>query len=1520
MIDLTADIDTEKAKRNLEGLRQSAKRVVSGMINDFELLDSAVIRFNKTLGSVGGGLHIPGLSAKIKQAQNEFNKLDGVIMTPKMTESASKEVNALIASLEHLDKVLMDLPDRAGGFDTIASSMRSLVAQADIFITKIAQIQQSAVPIPNKTQTQHTPTASSTQSSAPMIEAASYRELLNELKAVSGTKLQLIGQIEALKLKNKEYKVTVDAVNKSESDGMRISQERASQRRNAALAIEQNKVLIQSLQRELREQIKVEQAVETSINDMTASLKRMQTVYSQLDAEQRQSSFGQNLYKNIEELEQRINGVGSAMQSQTQKVGYYASGFNGLSFQIQQVARELPSLAYGPQTFFAAISNNLPMLTDEISRARTQYNELLKSGQKATPVWKQILSSLVSWQTLIVAGVTVLTLYGKEIVNWTASLFKGRKEIDSAKIALEQFHAAMTKGAVAAQDEITKLDLLYRAATDAAKPYEERKKAVERLQEIYPAYFGNMDSEMIMTGRLKGKYDELKASIIEVAQARASASQITELQGQKITIEQISGYQQLLGIRKQYDALLTRGRLKGQTDEEFTGILQSYIEAMNDAQKAAEKALEKTNKDLYEKIKESGVKYYTEYVDLIDEQSKKLASTAEKQFTSTTPGEANKDAEKAMQAAEKDAEKAKQLRKKLNSQLEELTLNAQEASIQAEIDLMADGTTKKLAQIDLDYQKRQRAIRKGVSELQKLWLEEYKYRNAQDKDSDQYKARQQMETQFKGNVDHLARPLIDAAELVKKGWEDAGEGIATVFSSQYGILDAKGKETEILVTPILPNGDILSPQELEDYIFNQLEGAQDILKADTKGIVIATNVSTDGSAGEKYHQLQGEYYADAIEFAESLRIRTQALNDANEAIRQSERHEALAGKPAKIDLWKDFEEDQKAWNEYYEKYGTFRERLQATKDKYDRKLAEAQNEGERTSIQAEYDAALAQFEVESSSWTKELINKTIGELENIQTQLEKELEAAKRTFNAFESSSDPEAQQWAARINTLESKLKLLAPQINKAKKAASDSDWAKGALALNAIADGAREALNGIRDLDEGLADALESIVNIASSAGSFADSIKGIKAGDLSFGSITGAITSGISFISSIVGLFKGGETSMERNIRLAKEFNEELRVMNEQAKINSDAFSSIFGDNAWGNYVNNINVLNEAASKYGDTLERVKKRGKEVVVDFGEYGGRANLQKVDKTWESATESVANMLVQTRHSTWFRSAKYKSLKDLLPELFEGDEINMENLKKFVDSNNDTFKHLGKENQDYLKGLVANWDTYQQAVEAVNDYLTEILGDLGNSLTDALVDSFESGTDAAEAFGEAVGDMLKNMAKQVLYNATLAPLINEAQAQLEEINKDTSLSNEDRFNAYTKVIGDLMDEVLAQQESGQDLWDRLRKMAEEKGIDWGGETASGQTATSRGFQAMSQDTGDELNGRFTDMQGKMNILVSGMDMLRSINMDTRNTSIDIRDIMIQLNGNVADIRTFTRVLPEMSSTLTSMNKKLDNL
>ncbi|MBQ6311092.1 MAG: hypothetical protein IJK74_06045 [Bacteroidales bacterium] len=146
-------------------------------------------------------------------------------------------------------------------------------------------------------------------------------------------------------------------------------------------------------------------------------------------------------------------------------------------------------------------------------------------------------------------------------------------------------------------------------------------------------------------------------------------------------------------------------------------------------------------------------------------------------------------------------------------------------------------------------------------------LEDYK--NAKDKALLDYKtpddikhlkdiaeAAEKMKSSFKGNVDLLSRPFVEAATLAEKGWEEAGEGIATVFSAGYGIKDESGKEVEILVTPILPNGDVLSPEELDDYV-KQLSG-KDILSADTKGIVISIDV--DKNAGEELHKLQEVYY------------------------------------------------------------------------------------------------------------------------------------------------------------------------------------------------------------------------------------------------------------------------------------------------------------------------------------------------------------------------------------------------------------------------------------------------------------------------------------------------------------------------------------------------------------------------------------------------------------------------------------------------------------------------------------
>lgn len=164
--------------------------------------------------------------------------------------------------------------------------------------------------------------------------------------------------------------------------------------------------------------------------------------------------------------------------------------FNGLHNSIQQMAREMPSLAMGPQMFFMAISNNLPIFTDELARARKEYDELQKSGKKGTPVWKQVLSSLFSWQTAMTTGIMLLVMYGDEIWDWTKSLFGAKKGVDEFNISLKEMTEIEKDGR--AQMVRTRFEL--KSVIDEIKNFtgskEQEKAKVEALNRKYGESFG----------------------------------------------------------------------------------------------------------------------------------------------------------------------------------------------------------------------------------------------------------------------------------------------------------------------------------------------------------------------------------------------------------------------------------------------------------------------------------------------------------------------------------------------------------------------------------------------------------------------------------------------------------------------------------------------------------------------------------------------------------------------------------------------------------------------------------------------------------------------------------------------------------------------------------------------------------------------------------------------------------------------------------------------------------------------
>lgn len=254
---------------------------------------------------------------------------------------------------------------------------------------------------------------------------------------------------------------------------------------------------------------------------------------------------------------------------------------NNLKMQFSQVARELPSLAMGPQMFILAISNNLPMLADAIADVRKQNELLAASGQKGVPVWKQLASSIFSWQTALVTAISLGIVFGKDIANWVKELISGKKAIDNNKEALENYKKAMLDSQQAAQEEIVQLNLLYQAAVDSSKGMNERISAVKELKKEFPQYFKNLSDEEVLVGKAADKYNELATAIMASAKAQAAketliknSKEILDLES-KITEEY---KKQELNEVKRTEAV---GKLKEGQNRTLLPVSNDVIDAVN---------------------------------------------------------------------------------------------------------------------------------------------------------------------------------------------------------------------------------------------------------------------------------------------------------------------------------------------------------------------------------------------------------------------------------------------------------------------------------------------------------------------------------------------------------------------------------------------------------------------------------------------------------------------------------------------------------------------------------------------------------------------------------------------------------------------------------------------------------------------------------------------------------------------------------------------------------------------------
>ena len=499
----------------------------------FDELTSLIAKFNETKEAyvnltkdLAGGLRVkPGdlkeLADKTEKYTNIMNQL---VTTQNKLSDIQGRYKGILNDLNKNMKEFLSLSSLSGKFDSLTSAINKA---SDAL--KIASEAQKD----NAQTTQRQAQAMQSASSSISLTSSAYAEILNTVTSYDNKAKELNERLSANKIRLDEIRRELSELSKELSKGIISQQEYLNKVSDLTIKerdlVQQNKQYTSLLNAHSKAMV----STSGSYNEMSAAVVQLENRFRNLSEAQRQGDQGVGLIKQIKQLKDELKAIDAQMGNYQRNVGNYTSHWNGLNASVQQVARELPSLAVGWNAFFLAISNNLPIMADEIKRARDEFKALQESGQKGVPVWKQLTKSILNWQTALVVGITLLSVYGKDIMNWIENLFKA-KEVTGDLIDYEnKLLIARQKGIQDISRETTKLDLLYKTTQDTNKLRKERLAAANALQKMYPDYLGNMKKESILAGEAKEAYMQLRKELVASAIARAQLDEMTKIAAQR---------------------------------------------------------------------------------------------------------------------------------------------------------------------------------------------------------------------------------------------------------------------------------------------------------------------------------------------------------------------------------------------------------------------------------------------------------------------------------------------------------------------------------------------------------------------------------------------------------------------------------------------------------------------------------------------------------------------------------------------------------------------------------------------------------------------------------------------------------------------------------------------------------------------------------------------------------------------------------------------------------------------------
>lgn len=767
----------------------------------------------------------------------------------------------------------------------------------------------------------------------------------------------------------------------------------------------------------------------------------------------------------------------------------------------------------------------------------------------------------------------------------------------------------------------------------------------------------------------------------------------------------------------------------------------------------------------------------------------------------------------------------------------------------------------------------------------------------------------QMTDRFVGNVDLLARPMIDAARLAEKGWQDAGEGIATVFSSQFGIDDAAGRRHEILITPILPNGDVLSEEELNAYIDESLNGAEDILKADTLGLVIAVDVDPDGTAGEALHLLQEKYYALKQDTegnaASDARIR-RALKVAEDT-----KNRELADLSGLLAKYRDFEaqraEIRRQGNE--DIAALEEQRTEANSEQIDRAIAVARqkieegirsvNDAEAASVSKD-NGFLKQLFGDYSSMSFDKLRDLIAQAKQLQAYLNGKGSAEGITF--ISAAELKNIEKSPAELDKLRKALDKL---LQTGKKGGTNKwenifkTFEKGLAELKG-ANGIKDISGAIGTIGGAAADAAGELAAMFDQMGDTqtADAISGVQqvmsavsniGQGFAKGGIVGGIGAAIGEAMNFIGQAFAAEARHRealKEIERAKlDFQRQYNLALLEQNLLLKEATSVFGERQIMKAANAMQVYKEALSQFeaemkgsAPTMNWIERFTGDA---FGTYAARM-AQYREGIYGLASAQIVTGHKKTGLFGWGKGKDlYSSILSVYPELIDANgELDTAMLQTILDT-----RKMSDETRKYLENLIELKGAMDEAEQALEDYLSSTFGSLGDSVLDRVRDMAKGVTGVYGDMCDDISAKLEELAEQVVYSLFFADKFDKLQDDLKSIYA-SGKSEEDIAYDVMDLLDDFYSGIGSNMDTAEAWMEEFAKRAEGMGYELWKPDATTQSGKAGAFTTMTQDQGSKLEGLMTSLQmhgasvdDKMDDIAEGLgSSLDALNRIAKNT------------------------------------------